>query len=274
MKPRGPQLEPELESFLGFRNVPRSVPNDVRARVLARSRAYASGEHANLAGPELEARSPSPATSSDHLPNDVRARILARSRAYVTDEHTTVASVPLEAKPPRPSVSQDRAVRQLALVASIAIAVGAAGAIAARRSRAPGVPPRDSLVTAMAVPVAVRNEPISRRPPAILPTSTHHARITRPHSRMVENPSAEAELLERAQLAYASGDFSDTLVLVAEHARRFPRGPLAEECEALRVKSLLGAGRDNDARRVSAAFAARFPRSVLLTRIQEAPMRP
>lgn len=87
---------------------------------------------------------------------------------------------------------------------------------------------------------------------------------------MLDNPLAEVELLQRAQHAYASGDFTNTLALVAQHARRFPGGPLAEECEALRVRSLLSSGRGDDARRAGAAFAARFPRSVLLTRIEEA----
>lgn len=93
--------------------------------------------------------------------------------------------------------------------------------------------------------------------------------MNRPN-RMLDNPLAEVELLQRAQHAYASGDFTNTLALVAQHARRFPGGPLAEECEALRVRSLLSSGRGDDARRAGAAFAARFPRSVLLTRIEEA----
>jgi len=59
-------------------------------------------------------------------------------------------------------------------------------------------------------------------------------------------------------------------VLIAEHARRFPNGRLAEEREALRVRSLADSGRMADARRAVAAFGARFPRSVLLPRLQEA----
>jgi TolA-binding protein len=72
-------------------------------------------------------------------------------------------------------------------------------------------------------------------------------------------------------VAYASRDFSSALVLVAEHARRYPNGRLAEEREALRIRSLAGSGRTADARRAIAAFAARFPRSVLLPRLQETP---
>ena len=84
-----------------------------------------------------------------------------------------------------------------------------------------------------------------------------------------ESYAAELRLLHRAQVAYAGEDFSAALMLVAEHARRFPNGRLAEEREALRVRSLAGAGRSEDARRATAAFAARFPRSVLLPRLQQ-----
>jgi hypothetical protein len=60
------------------------------------------------------------------------------------------------------------------------------------------------------------------------------------------------------------------LVLVAEHARQFPNGRLAEEREALRIRSLASARRADEAVRAFAAFAARFPQSALLPRLQEA----
>jgi len=89
-----------------------------------------------------------------------------------------------------------------------------------------------------------------------------------------ESYAVELGLLRRAQVAYASQDFSAALVLVAEHARRFPGGRLSEEREALRVRSLVGSGRVDDARRAVTAFAARFPRSVLLSRLREATRTP
>jgi hypothetical protein len=49
-----------------------------------------------------------------------------------------------------------------------------------------------------------------------------------------------------------------------ELTRQFPKGQLAEEREALRVRSLLGAGRMAEGQSAAAAFANRFPRSVLL----------
>jgi outer membrane protein assembly factor BamD (BamD/ComL family) len=84
-----------------------------------------------------------------------------------------------------------------------------------------------------------------------------------------EDPfTAELELLQRAHAAYTHRDFSVALKLVGEHARRFPKGHLAEQREALRVQSLAGAGRTDEAHRAAAAFAIQFPRSVLLSRMR------
>jgi hypothetical protein len=74
--------------------------------------------------------------------------------------------------------------------------------------------------------------------------------------------------MRNAHTAYAAHEFANALVLVGEHARRFPAGLLAEEREALRVRCLLGSGRTSEARRAAAAFASRFPRSVLVSRLQ------
>lgn len=204
-----------------------------------------------------------PSISRHRVPDAVRARVLARSFAYLSEEPAS-ASVLFEEGSPRPSVSRPRAVRWLPVVASLAIA---AGAIAVLRSRAPNVRLPVSPTMSVAPPAVVHERPIAPRALGIVPK--HRTPMPGTH-RLLEDPLAEVKLLQRAQHAYASGDFSSTLVLVAEHARRFARGPLAEECEALGVKSLLSAGRSEDARRAGATFAARFPRSVLLPRIEEA----
>ena len=80
---------------------------------------------------------------------------------------------------------------------------------------------------------------------------------------------AELELLRRAHAAYASQEYTGALLVLAEHAHRFPSGRLAEEREALRVRSLADLGRKDEARRAAANFASRFPRSVLLSQIRK-----
>jgi len=77
--------------------------------------------------------------------------------------------------------------------------------------------------------------------------------------------NAELKLLRDARQDVTRGDFARALVVIAEHTRRFRHGSLLEEREALRVKSLAGLGRQEEARRAAAAFRARFPHSVFLS---------
>ena len=239
MKRRAPELEPELESLLRFRKVARQLPDDVRERVLARSRAFAS---ASISG----------------------RRAISRAVPF---------AIP---RPPATSSSQGSGLRRLAIAAAIAILAGAAGAVAALRSRAADAPPAAFPASSGSFPIPVREEtgldPELATVRAAPTTATHHA-ITGKHHPAPRasgaNPLAEVELLQHAHLAYARRDFRSALALVAEHARRFPDGPLAEECEALRVESLRAAGHAVEAKRTGAAFAKRFPRSVLLPGIEE-----
>ena len=233
MKRGALELEPEMESLLRFRTVARQLPDDVRARVLARSRLFLWGNQA-----------------------------ISRPGPFAD---------------PRPSAtSLSRGVRLGRLAVAASIVVGAAGAIAALRSRTADAPPSAFPQSSVSFPVPVREETgLDAELDNVLAaptTATHHAMTSRsrpaPRTRGAD-PLAEVELLQHAHLAYARHDFRAALALVAEHARRFPSGPLAEECEALRVESLLAAGHTVEAKRAGAAFAARFPRSVLLPGIEE-----
>lgn len=76
--------------------------------------------------------------------------------------------------------------------------------------------------------------------------------------------AGELRLLQRAHAAYLAKDFESALADLARHRRRYPRGQLAEEREALRVRVLSDAGRQREARRAEARFDERYPRSALL----------
>ena len=89
----------------------------------------------------------------------------------------------------------------------------------------------------------------------------------------VDPYTLELATLQRARTALSAGDFSTALAALSEHQRRFPAGRLVEEREALRVKALLGLGQSDEARRTAERFRARFPRSVLLPRIEETTRR-
>jgi hypothetical protein len=116
--------------------------------------------------------------------------------------------------------------------------------------RASAAPP--SLVISQ----GIQSSETEKAPPARAPSSP-------------ESYAAEVDLLQRAQAAFVKGDLADTLAIVARHAHRFPNGRLSEEREAFRIRSLVASGQTNEARRALATFARRFPRSVLLTRLQE-----
>ena len=199
-------------------------------------------------------------------PDVVRARLLARARlAVAASTHAARLGIPETAPAWRG--------RRLAFAAAALLLFTAAGATAAlyahsRRSAEIGPtvrlsPEAPSVLAAAPKPRAAEVEPA--------PQLVSSPKVQHPHRALSpqESYAAELYLLQRAQSEYASQDFSDALVLVAEHARRFANGRLAEEREALRVRSLAGAGRGDQARRALEAFARRFPRSVLLPRLRE-----
>ncbi len=84
-----------------------------------------------------------------------------------------------------------------------------------------------------------------------------------------ETYAIEFKMLQPAYHAVARHDFTSALTAIAEHQQRFASGQLAEEREALRVKALLGLGRRAEAQQATVAFRERFPRSVLLRRIED-----
>ncbi len=79
-----------------------------------------------------------------------------------------------------------------------------------------------------------------------------------------ERLAAERALLEKGRTALTRGDAPGSLAVVADHARRFPDGELAEEREALRIQALLAEDRRAEALAVLGAFRRRFPGSLLL----------
>jgi hypothetical protein len=199
------------------------------------------------------------------LSGGIRARALVRARAAAE------AALPAEAAhgpAPIPVLRKPRLV--LALAASLAVVVCTAGAVAALYVRAANQPPPAPAPKPLVVPAPTVSTPA---PPSLSPTvdlpnrlPSKPQRFGRPATPQ-ESYAAELRLLQRAHAAYAIQDYANALTLVAEHRRQFPNGRLSEEREALRVRALAGAGRMDEARRTAAAFAERFPRSVLLPRL-------
>jgi len=215
-------------------------------------------------------------------PDAVRARVLGRARMAASAPLPTVSVAAPRARAPR---------QLLAPAAAAAVASAIVGSVFAfgghwfRGESSRAAPPTVSPSRPAALPPAA-----PAAPPAVVPSAPAPAPAPPETTRAPEgtaplrvqrgavssarpdpsHPSygAELELMRSAHVAYARHDFTSALLLAGEHARRFPGGLLTEEREALRVRSLLGAGRLAEARRAVATFATRFPRSVLVHRLQ------
>jgi hypothetical protein len=106
-------------------------------------------------------------------------------------------------------------------------------------------------------------------PASALPAkATGTSRPTSPTAKQ-EIVIEELRLLERAQQFAARGDYAAALAVTTEHERRYSGGRLCEEREALRLRALIGLGRDNEARQAAARFRRDFPRSVLLPKLDD-----
>jgi hypothetical protein len=220
--------------------------------------------------PELEALL-EPRKIERHVPPELRARVLAGARAIVATDGAIPRPPTAELPPPTRRAARGRRLAWIAVAASIAVgagAVGAAAALLARGARPAEIAPPQSAPPPKA---PITHVPAATSEPLAPEAQSAPAKPLRPApvGAKTDPFTAELELLQRAHTAYTSRDFLAALALIAEHARRVPKGHLAEQREALRVRSLAGAGRTDEARRAAAAFAIRFPRSVLLPRVAE-----
>jgi len=193
------------------------------------------------------------AKALDDVPDAARERMLVRARTIV-------------AAAPRAANATPARRWRLALAAAGILALGTTAALAGwlgARSRVTPAPLADDS------PVAVRYEPAPQAAPSPAPLEAAPAARARPAHRRASS-RGELELIQGAQASYADGDLPAALQLLAEHARWFPNGRLAEEREALRVRSLARSGRDAEAHAALHAFASRFPHSMLLPHLREA----
>jgi hypothetical protein len=81
---------------------------------------------------------------------------------------------------------------------------------------------------------------------------------------------AERALLDRARSAFARGDHEASLAALEEHEARYRAGILAEEREALAVRTLAALGRTAQARERGQRFVARYPGSLMRPAVEAA----
>jgi hypothetical protein len=191
-------------------------------------------------------------------PDTVRARAIARARAAI---EAGPAAPPVPARSSRVALTMRWAAAiALGCLASAAVAAMTYGVSAhfARQNATLTTPPAPAIATPKAPAAAATPSPIDETPPS------RPRVIPPPRLSPADAIRAELILLRPARAAVARENFAAALPPIAEHARRFKGGRLAEEREALRVKALVGLGRADEARRAAAAFRAHFPHSVLL----------
>lgn len=192
------------------------------------------------------------------LPSFTRARAITRAREAVTN-------------PPRAALLS-RAAGLPRWTLPLAVAAASLGTFAiAHRIDSAAQPPVRLVVADAPVGTVIQAklrgwtalplEPEARAAP--VEAAGMHDGLARRAARVVAPSPDELLLLQGARAAVAAADFTTARDALQEHARRFPSGQLAEEREALRVKTLLGLGRSQEARQAARAFEARFPDSVL-----------
>jgi len=207
-------------------------------------------------------------------PEAQRARVLSRAREAVRNA------------PPLPSArpALEHGSRSLlGAVAALAVAGGVAGSLyfASGTTPSPSPSAAPSASVSAAPPAATHSEvspagspeaadaAAEARTPTAAPALESPAPIPRAQKSPREERAGELQLLVRARQASALGDSLAVLALADEHERTYPAGRLAEEREVLRVKALVALGRLEQARRAGAKFHRRFPRSVLLKKIDQ-----
>ena len=140
---------------------------------------------------------------------------------------------------------------------------------AAPPASAPLAPP--SRDTPAAVPIAPERQAITKAPGLPGPSSAGPGASSRtqtgvPSSRLtgaVDPVADERTLLDEARVAVEREDGAAALVTTEEHARRYPRGILVQEREAIAVRALVLLGRIDEARarvdRFRQAFSGQPP---------------
>lgn len=147
-------------------------------------------------------------------------------------------------------------------------------------SSGPALPP-SAVLRAPNPPAPI--PPPSSREPAVTPAPTPEllrstAKTAPPASAPGVAPSAgsssamalERHWLDAARTALSRGEPQAGIASLEQHAKRFPKGTLTEEREALYVRILAAAGNDSAAKARAASFQRRFPASIFMPVVERA----
>lgn len=174
----------------------------------------------------------------------------------------------------RPFESARRRAPRALLLSAAALAVAglaAAGAGVFRLAKSPtesAEPTRAAAPPTTAQTPQVAPAPLpAKEPAAPAPSEPHRATppVESARGASIQTYAVELGLLEPARSSIARGDYAGAMTAIARHQREYPRGQLAQEREALRVRALWGLGQRASAENAAAAFRKRYPKSGLLS---------
>ncbi len=177
-------------------------------------------------------------------------------------------ALPPEGAAPSPAAAAWRPSLQLIAGAFVAGAFVAGGALfVALRQDKPAERPTQASVAAVALaapsaplPDAPAEAPAPPAATALVAPSAPTSRASAPSARPAQESLArEVALLSQATSALHSGQPSEALKLLNEHAREFPNGVLIEERRAARAQALCMVGRINEGQAELARLAPQSP---------------
>lgn len=192
---------------------------------------------------------------------------LARGHGTPTPDDAARVRASLASRIAAPDAAQDVArvggKLGLKVLAVVVVTVAAAAVWFALRSaptpvevQPPAVPPS----SAVRVEETLVTPPVETPPVPVVPARAPPRRTkTPPRSTFGE----EMELLGRGRVALRGGAFDEALSALDEHARRFPRGVLREERQAMHAQALCSSGDLARGRREAQVFHEEFPSSAL-----------
>jgi outer membrane protein assembly factor BamD (BamD/ComL family) len=111
---------------------------------------------------------------------------------------------------------------------------------------------------------------VSNLPSPVPPGTSSSPTFTPTAPSGISDTNEERALVDRARTALARGLASDALAAIDQHTKRFPRGRLAEEREALAVQALALSGDKNAAGARAARFRRSFPSSIFASAVDQA----
>lgn len=100
-------------------------------------------------------------------------------------------------------------------------------------------------------------------PPPALPTSVASTSLG-------ADLAKERAVLDVARAALGRGDAPSAIAATSEHERKYPRGALREEREAIAIQALVLSGQKSEAAARAGRFQKQFPQSLLLPTVEAA----